>query len=111
MWRCLAGFNFGNYLKNSMLVTCAVVILNLLFTPMVGYSLAKFDFPGKNLLLLFVLATIMVPFTAILVPLFLIIRSFGWVNTYPGADRALCHVGFRRLSDAPVHGGGARRLH
>ncbi|MBE2236611.1 MAG: carbohydrate ABC transporter permease [Caldilineaceae bacterium] len=77
-------FNFGNYLKNSLLVTAAVVGMNLLFTPMVGYSLAKFDFPGKTLLLIFVLATIMIPFTAILIPLFLIIRSFGWVNTYPG---------------------------
>lgn len=77
-------FNFGNYLKNSFIVTGAVVILNLIFTPMVGYSLAKFDFPGKTVLLLFVLATIMIPFTAILIPLFLIIRSFGWVNTYPG---------------------------
>ncbi|HAJ36534.1 MAG TPA: ABC transporter permease [Chloroflexi bacterium] len=77
-------FNFGNYLKNSFIVTGAVVLLNLIFTPMVGYSLAKFDFPGKTVLLLFVLATIMIPFTAILIPLFLIIRSFGWVNTYPG---------------------------
>ena len=79
-----ASFNFGNYLKNSLLVTAAVVGFNLLFTPMVGYSLAKFDLPGKTLLLLFVLATIMIPFTAILIPLFLIVRSFGWVNTYPG---------------------------
>lgn len=77
-------FNFGNYLKNSFIVTGAVVLLNLIFTPMVGYSLAKFDFPGKTVLLLFVLATIMIPFTAILIPLFLIIRSFGWVNSYPG---------------------------
>lgn len=79
-----AVFNFGNYLKNSFIVTTAVVMLNLLFTPMVGYSLAKFDFPGKTVLLLFVLATIMIPFTAILIPLFLIVRSFGWVNSYPG---------------------------
>ena len=79
-----AVFNFGNYLKNSFIVTGAVVLLNLLFTPMVGYSLAKFDFPGKTVLLLFVLATIMIPFTAILIPLFLIVRNFGWVNSYPG---------------------------
>ncbi|MCL4830359.1 MAG: carbohydrate ABC transporter permease [Caldilinea sp.] len=77
-------FNFGNYLNNSLIVTGAVVLLNLIFTPMVGYSLAKFDYPGKTILLLFVLATIMIPFTAILIPLFLIIRSFGWVNTYLG---------------------------
>lgn len=75
-------FNFSNYLKNSVFVTSMVVLLNLLFTPMVGYSLAKFDYPGKNLLLIFILATIMVPFTAILIPLFLIIRNLSWVNTY-----------------------------
>jgi multiple sugar transport system permease protein len=79
-----AKFNFSNYLKNSGIVASAVVILNLVFSPMVGYSLAKFDYPGKTLLMLFILATVMVPFTAILIPLFLIIRSIGWVNTYPG---------------------------
>lgn len=77
-------FNFGRYLMNSIIVTGTVVLLNLIFTPMVGYSLAKFDFPGKNLLFLFILATVMVPFTAILIPLFLIVRSLGWVNSYPG---------------------------
>ena len=40
------------------------------------------DYPGKSVLLFFVLATVMVPFTAILVPLFLIIRGLNWVNTY-----------------------------
>lgn len=77
-------FNFMRYLSNSILVTSAVVLLNLLFSPMVGYSLAKFNYPGKNILLLFILATIMVPFTAILIPLFLIVRNLGWVNTYQG---------------------------
>lgn len=79
-----AKFNFSNYLKNSTIVTSAVVILNLIFSPMVGYSLAKFDYPGKTLLMLFILATVMVPFTAILIPLFLIVRAIGWVNTYQG---------------------------
>lgn len=75
-------FNFGRYLGNSIFVTTCVVLLNLIFSPMVGYSLAKFDYPGKNVLLLFILATVMVPFTAILIPLFLIIRGLDWVNTY-----------------------------
>lgn len=77
-------FNFARYLMNSIIVTGSVVILNLILSPMVGYSLAKFDYPGKNVLLIFILATVMVPFTAILIPLFLIVRSLGWVNTYPG---------------------------
>jgi multiple sugar transport system permease protein len=79
-----AKFNFSNYLKNSALITSTIVILNLIFSPMVGYSLAKFDYPGKTLLMLFILSTVMVPFTAILIPLFLIVRSLGWVNSYQG---------------------------
>lgn len=79
-----ANFNFSNYLQNSIIVTGSVVLLNLFFSPMVGYSLAKFDYPGKAVLMLFILATVMVPFTAILIPLFLIIRDIGWVNTYLG---------------------------
>ncbi|MBO9392091.1 MULTISPECIES: carbohydrate ABC transporter permease [Caldilinea] len=79
-----ARFNFMRYLSNSVFVTGVIVLLNLLFSPMVGYSLAKFDYPGKNILLLFILATVMVPFTAILIPLFLIVRGLGWVNTYQG---------------------------
>lgn len=79
-----ARFNFTRYLGNSIFVTGMVVLLNLIFSPMVGYSLAKFNYPGKNVLLLFILATVMVPFTAILIPLFLLIRNLGWVNTYQG---------------------------
>jgi multiple sugar transport system permease protein len=75
-------FNFGRYLLNSVFVTGTIIVLNLLFCPLVGYSLAKFQFPGRNLLFMFVLSTIMVPFTAILVPLYIIVRSLGWINSY-----------------------------
>lgn len=75
-------FNFGRYLTNSLIVTGSIILVNLLFCPMTGYSLAKFRFPGKNILFIFIMSTIMVPFTAILVPLYLIIRDLGWINTY-----------------------------
>jgi multiple sugar transport system permease protein len=75
-------FNLGHYLLNSVFVTGSIVGLNVFFCSMVGYGLAKFDFPGKSLVFGFVLSTIMVPFSAILIPLYLIVRSFGWINTY-----------------------------
>lgn len=75
-------FNLGRYLMNSVIVTSSVVILNVLFCSLVGYSLAKFDYPGKGLIFTFIMATIMVPFTVIVIPLYLIVRSFHWVNTY-----------------------------
>jgi multiple sugar transport system permease protein len=77
-----ADFNLGRYLLNSVFVTGSIVVLNVFFGSMVGYGLAKFDFPGKNLVFGFILATIMVPFTAILIPLYLIVRAFSWINTY-----------------------------
>ncbi|MGH2533614.1 MAG: carbohydrate ABC transporter permease [Thermomicrobiales bacterium] len=75
-------FNLDHYFLNSAFVTGSIVALNVLFCSMVGYSLAKFDFPGKNLIFGFILSTIMVPFAAILIPLYLIIREFKWINTY-----------------------------
>ena len=75
-------FNLGHYFLNSVFVTGSIVVLNVLFCSMVGYSLAKFDFPGKRLVFGFILSTIMIPFAALLIPLYLIIREFDWVNTY-----------------------------
>ena len=77
-------FNIGLFFVNSIIVTGSVVLLNLLFCSLVGYSLAKFDYPGKNLLFLFIMATVMVPFAVIIIPLFLIVRSLAWVDTYQG---------------------------
>jgi multiple sugar transport system permease protein len=75
-------FNLDHYFLNSVFIVGSIVGLNLLFCSMVGYSLAKFEFPGRSLIFGFILSTIMVPFTAILVPLYLIVREFNWINTY-----------------------------
>jgi len=77
-------FRVGRYLTNSVIVTGVVVLLNIVFSTLAGYSLAKYDFPGRNLIFGFILSTIMVPFAVILIPLYLIVRTFGWVNTYQG---------------------------
>ena len=77
-------FNIGRYFMNSIIVTGSVVLLNLLFCSLVGYSLAKFNYPGKNIVFLFIMATVMIPFAVIVIPLFLIVRSFNWVDTYQG---------------------------
>lgn len=75
-------FNLDHYFLNSVFIVGSIVGLNLLFCSMVGYSLAKFEFPGRSLIFGFILSTIMVPFTAILIPLYLIVRDFHWINTY-----------------------------
>lgn len=77
-------FNIGRYFINSVIVTGAIVILQVIFCSLVGYSMAKFDYPGKNLIFIFIMATLMIPFAVILIPLYLIVRTFDWIDTYQG---------------------------
>lgn len=76
--------NFQQYIFNSTLIAAIVVISNIVFSPLVGYGFAKFRFPGRNILFFFILATMMIPFNVIVIPLYLIIRKIGWINTYQG---------------------------
>jgi multiple sugar transport system permease protein len=76
--------NFPQYFVNSVIVATVVVASNLLFCSMIGYALAKLRFRGKSAVFLIVLATIMVPQTVYLVPLFVLMSNLGLVNSYPG---------------------------
>lgn len=88
--------HFENYVKpfketqlarnflNSVLVSTAVTCFNVITCTMAGYSFAKFHYCGRDVLFICVLATLMVPIQVILVPLFVLVKSFGWLNTYWG---------------------------
>jgi multiple sugar transport system permease protein len=75
---------FGTYFKNSMIVSSAVTLINLVVSSLAGYGLAKFSFPGRTLLLLFFLAILMIPFQVIVIPVYIVVRQLGWINTYLG---------------------------
>lgn len=76
--------NFGRYFLNSAIVSLVQTFAPLLLCSLAGYSLAKFNYPGRNLIFLFILSTIMLPIQVTLVPTFLIVKELGWVNTYAG---------------------------
>jgi multiple sugar transport system permease protein len=75
---------FGRYLLNSLFVATTVTVVALLFHSMAAYSLARLKFPGRDKIFLAILMTLMVPFTVIAVPLFIIVNWLGWVDTYQG---------------------------
>ena len=77
-------FPFGRFFVNSFIVSIASVILSLLTCSIAGYAFAKFDFRGKEILFFAVLGTLMIPFQAIMIPLYLLFSSLGLVNTYLG---------------------------
>lgn len=74
--------HFGTYFTNSLLVAVLTVLGNLVFCSMVGYALAKMQFPGKRLLFTLVMITLMVPGVVTFVPLFVMVSKLGLVNTY-----------------------------
>lgn len=75
---------FARFFLNSVLVSLPICILNLLFCSLAGYVFAKFQFPGKSILFIIVLATIMIPFQVTMIPAFSILVELGWNNSYLG---------------------------
>jgi len=79
----LDDLHFGRYFFNSALVAVFTVLGNLLFCSMMGYALAKLDFPGKRLLFSLVMTMLMVPGAVTFVPLFVMVARLGMIDTYP----------------------------
>ena len=73
--------SFGIYLKNSLAVALVATALNLLFSSMAGYSLAKFTYVGRSVAFWFVMITLLLPLQAAIVPLYLVVRELGLLDT------------------------------
>ncbi|MEZ4661033.1 MAG: carbohydrate ABC transporter permease [Caldilineaceae bacterium] len=79
-----AGLNFQRFLFNSFFVSACVVLSSLVFNTMAAYFFARLKFPFKNFLLLFVIATMLVPFEATIVPLYIVVSALNMNNSYAG---------------------------
>ena len=77
-------FDFPRYIFNSFIVTFLAVLLCLFFSATSGYGFAKYKFRGNNILFTLILSTIMISFSVIIVPLFILIRKLGMQNSYAG---------------------------
>lgn len=88
-------------LLNTLYVSAVGTLVSLFFTTLGGYGFAKFDFPGKKAAFAFLLATMIIPGAVMMVPSFVIMRKFGWVDTFwplivPGAANAFGIFFFRQ---------------
>ena len=77
----ILNMNFGRNLLNSFIVSTAVVISSLFFNTMGAYFFARLPFPKKNWLLMYVLATFLIPFEVTMVPLYIVVRMLHLDNT------------------------------
>ncbi len=85
-YRALAErMNMGRYFLNSFIIASAVTVISLLFNSMAGFAFAKYRFPGRENLFRFLLGGMVVPAQVTMLPLFLMLKTMGFVNTYVGA--------------------------
>ena len=72
---------FARWFVNTLVVTVLVVLGNLLFCSLAGYAFARIRFVGREFVFVLILATLMVPFQVVIIPTFLIVKSFGLIDT------------------------------
>lgn len=76
--------NFLTAFKNSAFVVVPSTLAVVFTSTATGYAFAKYRFPGKEALFVAILSTLMIPFTAIVIPLFITMRDLGLVNQLTG---------------------------
>jgi len=73
---------FGLFYKNTIFMTGMNVLGAVLSCSLVAYGFARFRFPGRDILFLLVLSTIMLPYHVTLIPRYYLFSKLGWVDTY-----------------------------
>lgn len=83
----VSGLKFGNFLLyfwNSSVATVISTVLTVVISTMAGFAFAKYEFPGKNIIFISILATLMFSLEVILIPMFLTLKQYGMINTLWG---------------------------
>jgi ABC-type glycerol-3-phosphate transport system permease component len=73
---------FGRSLLNTAIVSVSYIVLILFFSSLAGFAFAKYRFPGRGVLFVFLLATIMLPPQVTYIPLFILMTKIQWVSSY-----------------------------
>jgi len=72
----------GRFILNSFFVATSVTVLAVLVSSLAAYAFARLSFKGKNVIFLCFLTTMMIPQEVTMIPKFLIMKEFGWLNSY-----------------------------
>ncbi len=73
---------FARFFFNSLFVATVVVTVCLFTSSLAGFAFSKYSFRGRDAMFLIVLSTMMIPFQVIIIPLYILMKLFGWIDTY-----------------------------
>lgn len=81
VWRI---WPFLRYYENTAFISVAVTGVCLLLSSLAGFAFAHYKFPGKTVLFIYLLSSLMFPFQVRMISTFLLLKNLGWLNTYQG---------------------------
>lgn len=76
--------NLPTYLRNSLILCVGTGVLDVIFSAAAGYTMAQLSFPGRRVLFALVIGTLALSPMVLVIPVFLIVKELGWVNTFQG---------------------------
>ncbi len=77
-------FMYLRNIFNSFFVAGVVTLTTVIIAALTGYGLAKFPFKGRNLVFILIMTTMMIPFEAIMIPMYMVIINMGFQDSYTG---------------------------
>lgn len=124
IFQIFANSGFARFYLNSVGVTLVTVVGSLLLASLVAFVLVKRPFPGSQFLFYLLLGSMMIPWEVTIIPNFLTVRDFGWINSYqalivPGLAKAFAVFFFRQailgipndlIDAARIDGAGELRI-
>jgi ABC-type glycerol-3-phosphate transport system permease component len=81
-YRALTRLDFGHYAINTVEITLLCLLGHLLTASMTAYGFARLRFPGRDFLFILLISSIMLPSQVTLIPMFIIFRYLGWIDTF-----------------------------
>jgi multiple sugar transport system permease protein len=76
--------NFGRFMLNSLIMAGGIAVLDVFLAGLAGYALAKLPFPGRRVVFGAVVATLALSPIVVIIPVYVLMRDVGWLNTYQG---------------------------
>lgn len=81
-WNYIEIMPLSLYFRNTMVIVVASVFGGVIVCSLVGYAFARISFPGRDVLFMVLLSTMMLPYVVHLIPLYVIFDRLGWINTF-----------------------------
>lgn len=75
-------YGFARYVGNSIFLAVYAMVVNTLVSSLVAFGFARFRFPGRTVLFVIMLSTLMLPAQVLTIPLYVTFKEFGWINTF-----------------------------